>query len=40
MIKVSKVSHFYGDEQVLFDISLEIKEGEFVFLSGDSGSGK
>lgn len=40
MIKVSNVSHFYGQEQVLFDISFEIKDGEFVFLSGDSGSGK
>ena len=40
MIKVSNVSHFYGAEQVLFDVSFEIKDGEFVFLSGDSGSGK
>ena len=40
MIKVSNVSHFYGVEQVLYDISLEIKDGEFIFLSGDSGSGK
>ncbi|WP_455756206.1 ABC transporter ATP-binding protein [Sulfurimonas sp.] len=40
MIKVSNISHFYGDEQVLYDISLEIKEDELVFLSGDSGSGK
>ena len=40
MIKLSNVSHFYGKEQVLYDVSLEIKEGEFVFLGGDSGSGK
>ena len=40
MIKVSNVSHFYGAEQVLYDVSLEIKDGEFIFLSGDSGSGK
>lgn len=40
MIKASNISHFYGDEQVLYDLSFEIKEGEFVFLSGDSGSGK
>lgn len=40
MIKISAVSHFYGSEQVLYDLSLEIKKGEFVFLSGDSGSGK
>jgi len=40
MIKVSHLSHFYGKEQVLYDLSFEIKKGEFVFLSGESGSGK
>ncbi|MDD3475608.1 MAG: ABC transporter ATP-binding protein [Sulfurimonas sp.] len=40
MIKVSNVSHYYGKEQVLFDLSFEIKSGEFLFLSGESGSGK
>ena len=40
MIQASNISHFYGKEQVLYDISLDIKEGEFIFLSGDSGSGK
>jgi len=40
MIKVKNISHFYGDEQVLFDLSFEIKKGEFIFLSGSSGSGK
>ena len=40
MIKVSGISHFYGAEQVLYDISFEIKKGSFIFLSGDSGSGK
>ena len=40
MIKVSNISHFYGTEQVLYDVSFEIEEGSFVFLSGDSGSGK
>jgi len=40
MIKVKNISHFYGNEQVLFDLSFEIKKGEFVFLSGSSGSGK
>ena len=40
MIKASKVSHFYGKEQVLFDVDLQIDRGDFVFLSGDSGSGK
>ena len=40
MIEVSNISHFYGREQVLHDISLKIKEGSFIFLSGESGSGK
>jgi lipoprotein-releasing system ATP-binding protein len=40
MIKVTNVSHFYGEEQVLYDVSFEINKGEFIFLSGDSGSGK
>jgi len=40
MIKASDISHFYGDEQVLYNVSFEIKDGEFVFLSGNSGSGK
>lgn len=40
MIKASNISHFYGAEQVLFDLSFEIKSGEFLFLSGESGSGK
>jgi len=40
MIKASNISHFYGAEQVIFDLSFEIKSGEFLFLSGESGSGK
>lgn len=40
MIKASNISHFYGSEQVLYNLSFEIEEGGFVFLSGESGSGK
>jgi putative ABC transport system ATP-binding protein len=40
MIKASNISHFYGKEQVVYDVSFEIKAGEFVFVSGNSGSGK
>lgn len=40
MIDAKNISHFYGNEQVLFDISIKIETGEFVFLSGESGSGK
>ena len=40
MIQASNISHFYGSEQVLFDLSFEVQSGEFLFLSGESGSGK
>lgn len=40
MIKVFNVSHSYGQEEVIHNVTFEIKKGEFVFLSGDSGSGK
>ncbi|MDD5372973.1 MAG: ABC transporter ATP-binding protein [Sulfurimonas sp.] len=40
MIQASNISHFYGSEQVLFDLTFQIKSGEFLFLSGESGSGK
>ena len=40
MIKVKDISHFYGKEQVLHDVTFDIKKSEFVFLSGSSGSGK
>lgn len=40
MIQASNISHFYGSEQVLFDLTLEVQSGEFLFLSGESGSGK
>jgi len=40
MIKATNISHFYGDDYILHNIEIEIKKGEFVFLSGDSGSGK
>jgi len=40
MIKANNVSHFYGKEQVLYELNFEINKGEFVFLRGESGSGK
>lgn len=43
-ISISGLNHFFGKgalkKQVLFDIRLDITEGEIVLLSGPSGSGK
>jgi len=40
MLKVDEISVFYGDLQVLWDVSFEVKEKEIVVLIGSIGAGK
>lgn len=40
MIKVSNIYKRFGDLEVLYDVSLEVKEGEIVSIVGASGAGK
>ncbi len=40
MLKVENIETSYGASQVLFGMSLEIEEGEFVTLLGRNGMGK
>jgi len=40
MLSVEKINTFYGDAQVLFEVSLEMQEGEVVALLGRNGAGK
>jgi len=40
MLKLEKINTFYGPIQALFDVSLEVKEGEIITLLGANGAGK
>jgi len=40
ILSLKNVSKSYGDSQILSDINLEVKEGEFIAILGFSGSGK
>jgi branched-chain amino acid transport system ATP-binding protein len=40
MLRLDRVGTFYGKVQALWDVSLEVKEGEMVTLVGANGAGK
>lgn len=40
LLKLENISTGYGKKQVLFDVSLNVDEGEVVVLFGNNGSGK
>jgi branched-chain amino acid transport system ATP-binding protein len=40
ILEVSKINVFYDSLQVLWDVSIEVKEGETVAIIGANGSGK
>ena len=40
LLKIDKLSAWYGDTRVLNEVDIEIKEGEIVALLGRNGMGK
>jgi len=40
MLSIRNIRVFYGDVQVLWDVSLEVKSGEIVTVIGPNGAGK
>ena len=40
MLEIDRLNVFYGDVQVLFNISLEVRKDEIVAIIGSSGAGK
>ncbi len=40
LVKIKNLSTFYGEQQVLDDINLDVREGEIMAIMGGSGAGK
>ena len=40
MLELRNINAHYGHSQVLYDISLDVKQGEFVTIIGANGAGK
>ncbi|MCD4794491.1 MAG: ATP-binding cassette domain-containing protein [Bacteroidales bacterium] len=40
MLEIKNISSGYGKKQVLYNVSLHVKKGEVVLLTGGNGSGK
>ncbi len=39
-LSISHADKYYGNTQVLFDINVEVEDGEFIVIVGPSGCGK
>jgi branched-chain amino acid transport system ATP-binding protein len=40
LLNLNKINGFYGDIQVLYDVSIKVEEGEIVTIVGANGAGK
>ena len=40
LLSLSSLKAYYGESQALFDVNLEVNEGEIVALMGRNGTGK